>query len=178
MNTAPRIKLFVAALVSPDIEREAVVSMLSEVFGSVDFVGPPHPFDVTDYYLEEMGSHLLRFVVGFTGPHHADILVPGKRACIELENGLAVEGKRKVNLDLGYLDHHKVVLASTKGAAHKLFISDGIYGDLVARYSQGAYRPFEWSFPDFKDGRYNAELEALRRSLRESLRNEGEKEPA
>ena len=177
MTTAPHIKLFVAVLASPDVERGLVVSILSEVFGSVDYVGEPHTFDVTDYYSEEMGSHLVRFFVGFTGPHHADILVPGKRACLELEKGLSADGKRTVNLDLGYLDHHKVVLASTKGAAHKLFLSDGIYGDLVARYAQGSYRPFEWSFPDFKDGRYNTGLEALRRGLRDTMRSEQKKEP-
>jgi len=172
-DAAPLVKLFVAILVKPDLPLAEVVGMLEEVFGSADFIGPPHPFDVTDYYDAEMGPGLFRCLVGFTGPHHADILVPGKRACIALERGLASDDKRTANLDLGYLDHSKIVLASTKGAGQKVYVGDGIYADLIARYSQGSYKPFEWSFPDFKDGRYSAELHTLRQALLEGVRRKG-----
>lgn len=168
--SAPPVKLFVAMLMAESADRSSIVSMLEEVFGSSDLVGDAIPFDVTNYYEGEMGTNLARSVISFTGPHYADALVPAKLACIELEKGLAVEGRRTVNLDVGYLDHSKIVLASTKEAGQKLYVSDGIYADLVARYSQGAYRPFEWSFPDFKDGRYTKTLEALRRNLLESIK--------
>jgi len=169
LYSPPQVKLFIAVLVSPAVEQDGIVSMLAEVFGSADYIGSRHPFDVTTYYDDEMGTGLQRFLVGFRGPHLADILAPGKRACIELEKGLAVESKRTVNLDLGYLDHHKVVLASTKGAGQKIYVGDGIYADLIARYKGGAYQPFEWSFPDFRDGRYSDELSSLRKIHLESI---------
>jgi hypothetical protein len=113
-----------------------------------------------------MGPDLMRYLVSFTGPHYADILPGAKRACIELERGCAItEGetqKRTINLDIGYIDHHKVVLASTKGAGHKVYLDDGIYADMVLRYANKSWQSLPWSFPDFADGRYNEELMAIR----------------
>jgi hypothetical protein len=161
----PLVKLFIAVLATPEVPPGYVAQLVSEVFGSVDFEGPQHPFDVTTYYEDEMGPGLTRSILGFTGPHYADILVGAKLACIELEKGSAIEGKRMMNLDVGYLDHNKIVLASTKGAGQKLYLDSGIYADYVARYAHGAYNPFDWSFPDFKDGRYNKEFTTMRNSL-------------
>ena len=77
---------------------------------------------------------------------------------------------RTVNCDAGYLDHNKVVLASAKEAGQKVYLDKGIYADLAGRYKNGAYRPFEWSFPDFKDGRYDKELLAIRALYLKQLR--------
>jgi len=166
MNTPPRIKLFVAILAQPQIDRSHALQLLSEVFGSIDYVGPERKFDVTSYYEEEMGQGLLRSFVSFTGPHHAEILPDAKQACIELERGCAIDDsgtqKRTVNLDIGYLDHHKIVFASTKEAGHKIYLHDGIYADLMARYSQKTFQPLPWCFPDIADGRYHEELLAIR----------------
>jgi hypothetical protein len=172
MNTPPRIKLFVAILARPQVERSHTLQLLTEVFGSIDYVGPERQFDVTSYYEEEMGKGLVRSFVSFTGPHHAEVLPDAKRACIELERGCAIEEggeqRRTVNLDVGYLDHHKIVLASTKEVGHKIYLHDGIYADLVARYSQKTFQPLPRCFPDIADGRYNEELLAIRSIFIES----------
>lgn len=166
---APTVKLFIAVLAQPSVEVSFVTQLLSEVFGSTDFVGELHEFDCTTYYEEEMGRDLKRFIVSCTGPHHADILVGAKLACIELEKGCAVDGKRTINLDCGYLDHHKIVLASTKSAGQKIYLDSGIYADFVARYSNGTYEALPWSFPDFKDGRYALEFKRIREILLRSI---------
>jgi len=158
----PKVKLFIAVLSSPSVDKEYVSTLLAEVFGSTDYLGTSHPFNVTTYYQEEMGADLHRYILAFRGPHFADILVGAKLACIELEKGSAIDGKRTINLDVGYLDHNKIVLASTKGAGQKLYLDGGVYADLCARYSKGRYNPFEWSFPDFKDGRYDSDFATLR----------------
>jgi hypothetical protein len=172
MPTPPRIKLFVAILAQPTVDPTHTTSLLAEVFGSVDYVGPQRSFDCTQYYEDEMGSGLVRWFISFTGPHYADILPGAKRACIELERGYAVstgsdaEGgssaKRTINLDIGYLDRHKVVLASTKEAGHKIYLDNGIYADLVTRYTHKNWQPLPWCFPDFAEGRYNEELLEIR----------------
>ena len=165
----PKIKLIVAILAAPNPELNSdlaeVLHLLSEVFGSIDFVGSKHPFDCTNYYESEMGCNLTRTIASFTGPHPADLLPDAKLACIELEKGLAINSSRTVNLDVGYLDHHKVILASTKEAGHKIYLRDGIYADMVARYANKQFEALAWSFPDFKDGRYNEDLLSIRQRL-------------
>ena len=165
----PRVKLFIAVLARPDVDKDYVATLLSEVFGSTDYQGSSRPFDVTTYYEEEMGTNLSRYILAFRGPHYADILVGAKLGCIELEKGSAIDGKRTINLDVGYLDHSKIVLASTKEAGQKLYLDAGVYADFIARYGYGKYNPFEWSFPDFKDGRYDSDFATLRQMfLKES----------
>jgi hypothetical protein len=97
-------------------------------------------------------------------------LVAAKIACIAIESALSHDAKRRVNLDIGYLDHNKLVLASVKSAGQKIYLRDGIFADLVARYAQGRYQPFAWTFPDFKDGRYDTELQTLRETYLQQMK--------
>lgn len=142
--------------------------MLQEEWGPVDFQSQLYPFDQTDYYRAEMGGHLQRQLITFAELRSPEELAAAKVKCNELElyfSPLTSEGKgekRTVNLDIGYLDHSKIVLASAKGLSQKTYLSQGIYADLVARYKLGRYQPFEWTFPDFKEGRYDGDLAMIR----------------
>jgi len=158
----PPVKYFVAALFHDSNALDRVRPLLQQHWGSVDFEGSNHHFDVSNYYEPEMGDPLQRRILSFEKPADPTMLVEMKLACNEIENALAVGGKRIVNCDAGYLDHNKVVLASAKEAGQKIYLDKGIYADLAGRYKADKYQPFEWSFPDFKDGRYDSELLAIR----------------
>jgi hypothetical protein len=164
------VKLFVAILWSDASILPDTVRRLEEAWGPVDFVGPDRPFDLTDYYLAEMGPGLQRRLLAFEQLVSPETICAAKLFCFVLEKALSRDGRRRVNLDAGYLDHNKVVLASFKKAGQKIYLEEGIYADLVARYKAGRYQPFEWTFPDFKAGRYDAELAAIRRQYLEQLR--------
>ena len=71
---------------------------------------------------------------------------------------MAHQDRRPVNLDAGYLDHSKVVPPSMKFAGQKIHLGQEVYADLMSRYRNGRYRPLEWPFPGFRDGRYDANL--------------------
>lgn len=164
------VKLFVAALWS---EAEALQSALGELrrhWGDMDYMGPDHAFDITDYYQSEMGGDLKRRILSFTGLVPPDCLCRAKYLCNEVEDHFAGEKGRRVNLDIGYLDHNKIVLASFKGAGQKIYLGERVWADMVARYRQGRYQPFEWTFPDFRDGRYDKDLVDIRRIYLEQLR--------
>jgi hypothetical protein len=156
------VKYFVAILWADDDAVMRACGQLAERFGELDFTGPDRPFDRTNYYEEETGTDLRRRLVAFETLRGPDELAADKLACNAIEEALQGPRGRRVNLDVGYLDHNKLVLASAKGAGQKIYLRDGIYADLVARYAQGCYEPFPWTFPDFKDGRYDAELAELR----------------
>jgi hypothetical protein len=170
-QNADPVKLFVAILWAQPGPLKQACEILKSVWGNLDFIGADHPFDVTDYYEPEMGGDLNRRLVSFAGLVPPDWLKAAKHKCNEIEEQLAGEKGRLVNLDIGYLDHNKIVLASFKSAGQKIYLGDGVWADLVGRYRQGRYRGFEWTFPDFRDGRYDEELCKIREVYLKRLRN-------
>jgi hypothetical protein len=164
------VKLLVAVLWSNRSALEESLALLRQQWGDIDFSGADHPFDATDYYESEMGAGIQRRLISMAELTPPENLCECKLACNELEERLAGEAGRRVNLDVGYLDHNKIVLASVKYAGQKIHLGRGVYADLVARYSGGRYRPFEWTFPDFRDGRYDSELAEIRRTYLNQLR--------
>jgi hypothetical protein len=82
---------------------------------------------------------------------------------------------RPVNLDVGYVDSPKLVLASMKNFAHRLYLGRGVYAEVTLLYRRGLWTPLEWTFPDYASGRYWPFLEEVRRRLRERL---GREKPA
>ena len=165
------VKFFVALLWGDAAALPDAYARLVERFGEVDFEGPDRAFDLTNYYEAEMGENLQRRLIAFATLCGPEELVQAKLACNEIEDVLAGWHGRRVSLDLGYLDHNKIVLASAKAAGQKIYLGDGIYADLVARYAEGRYQPFAWTFPDFKDGRYDAELGELRRLYLQQIKD-------
>jgi hypothetical protein len=164
------VKLFVAVLWADAAALAEACARMRSRWGDIDFTGPDHTFDVTDYYVGEMGPILQRRLVSFAPLIGPDVLPDAKLACNNIEEALASAGKRRVNLDVGYLDHNKLVLASAKAAGQKIYLGHGIYADLIGRYADGRYQPFPWTFPDFKDGRYEAALSEMRKRYLEQLR--------
>jgi hypothetical protein len=169
-QAADPVKLFVAILWAEHAALDQSLRLLTGLYGPEDFTGPDRAFDITRYYEREMGSALYRRLVSFQSPVSPEFLVQVKLDCNSIEDRLAGAAGRRVNLDAGYLDHNKVVLASNKGAGQKIYLGRGVYADLVGRYRRGRYRPFEWTFPDFRDGRYDPELAAMRRIYLDQLR--------
>lgn len=169
-QAADPVKFFVAALWSDPAALGNAMAELAARFGEIDFAGADHPFDRTGYYESEMGRRLNRRLISFVRLASPDSIGEAKYFCNEVEDRLAGEKGRLVNLDIGYLDHNKVVLASFKGAGQKIYLRDGVWADLVARYRKGRYSSFEWTFPDFKDGRYDGELLEIRQKYMEQLR--------
>jgi hypothetical protein len=57
---------------------------------------------------------------------------------------------RPLNLDPGYLTLAKLVLASTKDHAHRIYLADGIYSEVTLSYRGKAWQPFDWTYPDYR----------------------------
>ncbi len=151
-----------AVLWAPDVSIEDAMEHLRSYWGEMDFISSDYAFDITSYYEPEMGGNLSRRLVSFLQLVPPDSLCPAKHICNDIEDQLAGERGRLVNLDIGYLDHNKIVLASFKSAGQKIYLGNGVWADLVARYREGKYRAFEWTFPDFRDGRYDQDLLKIR----------------
>lgn len=164
------VKYFIAALYSNVKVFEYTKTLIAREWGTIDYCGDNHLFDITDYYDEDMGSPQIRQILTFETLYPPDLIVAMKLRCNELEEIVRYNGKRVVNLDAGYMDHNKVLLASAKEAGQKVYLDKGVYADLAGRYKNGKYQPFEWSFPDFKDGRYDTELCTIRAKYMRQLK--------
>ncbi len=149
---------------------QRALRQLVEMCGEVDFVGEPHPFDCTDYYEGEMGKGLKRRIVSFSELVDPSFLPELKEKASSLEDDFRVDGKRTVNVDVGYLDYHKLVLASWKGRGNKVYLSRGVWADVTVFFQKGRVIPLEWSFPDFRAGIYDADLLRVRALYREKMR--------
>lgn len=163
MEKVRPVKRFAAILHADAESLKDCLKALEAAFGSVDYESAPLPFDVTGYYAAEMGPTLFRTLISFREPAHPEMLARDKRAAIAIEDSLKTAGgNRRVNIDSGYLDPDKVVLASTKKGPYKIYMADGIWADLTLHYEKGRFLPFPWSFADFKDGRYEKALLSIR----------------
>jgi hypothetical protein len=151
---------------------------LAALYGPVDYASPVLPFEFTDYYTQEMGTGLGRQFVSFRDLISPEDLPRIKLQTNALEGRWVREGRRQVNLDPGYLCAGKVVLATTKDQQHRLYLGHGIFGEVTLRYRQGAYAPWEWTYPDYRSPEYLAIFAAIRDLYMAALRSQRLSEPA
>lgn len=169
-NKIDFVKYIVAVLYQDDGTFNQVLDLLAEEFSNIDYVGQSFPFTDSDYYEAEMGTQLKRKVISFEKLESPGNLVSAKQTTRKIEERLSVNLGRTVNLDIGYLDMFKVILASYKGRSNKVYMSDNIWSDFVLYFEKGAYQSFVWSFPDFKSGKYNADLMEIRTLYKKQLK--------
>ncbi len=167
------VKLFCGVLFSNETLLQQATDKLVRSYGALDYKSPLFPFDMTDYYQAEMGSPIYRMFLSFRPLINPGDLARIKVECNELEDLLAVDGCRKVNLDPGYLDYDKVILASAKYNAHKIYLDLGIYADLTLRYEKGRFIPSQWCFPDFRTGLYESAFLHIRALYKGQVRKLG-----
>lgn len=163
------MKPIVGILTSRTDELAEIVGALEKYFGKADIIGPWQHFDHTHYYEEEMGPHLSRCFVSFETLRPPEEAAEYKRIGSEVEASFMNEGKRSVNVDLGYLDANKVVLVSGKGGGHKIALAAGVYADMLLWYNKG-WQAFPWAFPDFRDGSLFPIFVKMRRAFKATLR--------
>lgn len=159
-------KLVVGLLSSDRQLLEQAQSALAEGFGTVTVKSTEIPFSFTDYYEKEMGPNLLRQWVAFHGLVDPEQLADFKVTACQLEKRfLGPNGKRRVNLDPGLLSLHNLVLASTKGYAHRIYLRNGIYAELTLLFQSGKFQPLVWTYPDYQTPACHEFLLGCRREL-------------
>lgn len=165
-----RVKLFASLIFHDGVDLDAVFEKLVTLAGPIEERTPPAPFTHTTYYDAEMGPGLKRCFVLFKRVFERDILPDIKLATNGIEDNCAVVGKRRVNIDAGYIALEHVILATTKGYAHRLYIGRGIHADLTLMFVSGSYRALEWTYPDYAETETIALFNSWRGSLKQGLK--------
>jgi hypothetical protein len=139
-------------------------------WGSVALASPRFDFTETDYYEPTMGAGLSKCFWAFERPGDAGLLAEWKIETNAWESEYADKSghyePRPLNLDPGYLTPAKLVLASTKDHAHRIYLARGIFAEVTLYYKERRWQAREWTFPDYRRADYHQFFDACREYLR------------
>jgi len=142
----------IAALMSSDLAlMRAIEGRLSEKFGAIDLVSDLFPFDYTNYYTPEMGTQLQKKFISFDEMLAIEHLPEIKNLTNAVEQEYAIDGKRRINIDPGYVTHAQMVLATTKDYSHRIYLGYGIYAELTYVCRKKVFQTLEWTYPDYRE---------------------------
>ena len=165
-----KVKLFSSLFSTEKDLINRVIDELAGLFGTPDVITPWLMFDRTRYYEKEMGWPLHRRFVTFTELISPEDLVDKKLNTNKIEEKYSTEGKRRINIDPGYICLERLVLATGKNYTHRIYLSKGIYADLTLVFNKGTFKPLEWSYRDYSDTEsikfFNDEREKYKDQLR------------
>lgn len=165
------VKLFLGLLIAKLPLLPQIYEALEKELGPIELSSELIDFTYTNYYEPEMGARLKRQFLSFRKLIAPDRLPEIKLFTNELERNFAEEGRRRVNLDPGYLTGANLVLATTKNFSHRLYLGKGIYGEVTLIFKGGKFEPLPWTYPDYRS---NLELfHEIRKKYLAQLREEG-----
>jgi len=127
-----------------------LAEIFEKKFGPIDLASPWMDFDYTDYYTMEMGSPLFRRMTAFERLVPQDSLPDIKIFTNQVESRFSTNGRRRINIDPGFLSHERFVLATGKNFTHRIYLGKGIYADLTLVFSKGVFQDLEWTYPDYR----------------------------
>lgn len=139
--------------------------------GPIALASDAFDFTETDYYTDTMGTGLKKQFLACER-----LMDPARLADIKLEANrweaeYAALGRHKearpLNVDPGYITLAKLVLASTKDHAHRLYLRDGIYAEVTLAYRQRHWQSHDWTYPDYRRADYQEFFAACRQFLLE-----------
>ncbi len=165
----PKAKLFIGFIYSDEEILNKTISLLSENYGKIILKSESFPFQHTCYY-ESMGQNLKKVLLAFDELIERDHISLIKIHSNEIENLFLDNGKRRINIDPGYLTLSNVYLASCKEYYHRIYIGNGIYLENEYYWSKKDYVFFDWTYPDYKTEGYLTFFKELRNIYAQELK--------
>lgn len=159
----PPVKLIVAAFAPTEALLQEGLAPLADLVGPVDYQSPPIRLDDTPYYASEMGPVLFKQYLSFAPLGTPADLPPLKLAAMNVERTLAVDGQRRVNLDPGYIFAGGLVLSTAKFSGHRLYLGEGLWGELTLHYHRATWAVQRWTYPDYQRPDVQGFLSDIRR---------------
>jgi len=169
IRTPELVTPIASVFTSDELLFEAVREALCERLGSCIYSSPVLPFNYTDYYESEMGVGLKRRIFAFLKLLDQGELPALKHWSNQLEQHWLLNGRRRVNVDVGYISLGKLVLASTKDHSHRVYLSNGIYGEVTLRFIRRHFEPWPWTYPDYASPEYCKIFEEIRELHRKKM---------
>ncbi|OGX19192.1 MAG: hypothetical protein A3K83_07090 [Omnitrophica WOR_2 bacterium RBG_13_44_8b] len=143
---------------------------LKRMFGKSDYESEILAFAHTDYYEKEFGRGLSRKFISFQRLIDPRNLPSVKLSAGKIEKKLSGGANRNINIDPGYLDLAKLVLATTKDFTHRIYLDRGIFAEVTLFCEGKGFKPWQWTYPDYKTEEYIAIFNKIRSIYAEQIK--------
>ena len=151
---------FAGLLASTEEQLAAARRELAQWYGNITAASEVIPFNFTQYYDDEMGPNLLRQWVRFETLFNPEHLAKCKLETNMAETLLArqfgspsntgTKPHRPINIDPGYVHRYKVILATTKDHSHRVYIAEGIFGEVTLHWHHNRWTAWPWTYADYQ----------------------------
>lgn len=149
-----KAKFFLGFIFKEESVFKKAVEDIVAAYGHGDSESPLIDFNFTAYYQPEMGTFLKRRFISLERLFLPEFLAEMKNFTIDVEKNYSLEGKRIVNIDPGYLTCAKLVLATTKDFAHRIYLRDGIFAEVTLLGKEKEWIALPWTYPDYRTPAY------------------------
>ena len=171
IKQASPVLLFIAAFAPTAAALDWARRRTETVFGPIELESKTFRFDkFTDYYAASMGDVLFKRLWGFRQLIDPATLPDIKRLSNDWEAEYAANDSdltaRPLNLDPGYVTLAKLILASTKDHAHRIYLRDGIFAETTLMFTQKQWTALPWTYPDYQSPEYHEFLNRCREFLK------------
>ena len=144
---------------------DRVMEILVREFGEIEDCSEEFSFsnEFSTYYDDEIGGEGLRRIYSFK-----ELVDPERQADIktrtnEIEAEFSIDGNRKINLDPGFINHGRLMLATTKETGFRVPLKDGIYTELTLFWARGGWQKFPWTYRDYQSERVQKFITEVRK---------------
>lgn len=139
------------------------------VWGRVLLTSPAFDFVESQYYQKTMGANLKKQFaicsVDYDPSHLSEDKLLTNRWEQEYLEAKVPSVDRPLNIDPGYIALTKLVLASTKNREHRLYLKDGIYGEVTLSFRNQVWNAMDWTYPDYQRPDFQAFFTEARQYL-------------
>jgi len=164
------VKIICGFIYFDELIYSAAKKMITAKFGPLDLESGKIEFNATNYYYSEMGKPLFRRFISFKKTINPRDIIKIKLYCIRVEKKYAINNKRSINIDPGYINEAKLVLATTKDFAHRLYLGKGIYAEVTLCFRDKKFQSLSTTFPDYCTPEYKKIFLLIRNAYRRQLK--------
>ena len=159
-------KLIVGVIYNDPRVYDEAIRMLVEDFGEIEAESEHFSFsrEFSDYYDEEIGGEGMRVILSFKRTVAPERQAEIKKRTNEIEAIFSKDGNRQINLDPGFINHGRLMLATTKKAGFRIPLSDGIYTELTLFWARGSWQKLPWTYRDYQSERVQKFITEVRRT--------------
>ena len=168
-----REKLIIGVIYNDANVLNEVTDLLVEKFGEIEDKSEEYSFsdDFSTYYDEELGGKGTRIIYSFK-----ETVDPEYQAEIkEFTNEIEKLFNRRINLDPGFINSGRLLLATTKQIGFRIPLKRGIYTELTLYWARGKWQKLPWTYRDYQSEKVQKFITMVRKKHLAKRRSEMKK---